>query len=135
MDNLFVGAITHNAHTALMWNIALDNGAPKLPGTSSCGGNGCRSIAQVNNDGSYSLNQEFYAMAQASKAVIPKDVGGAWGQRIGVTVGGTLNWALRVGAYVTTRVSSSDWLRYSLVVLNCETAPLPAKFEADKDEI
>jgi len=118
MDNLFIGAITHNAHTALMWNIALDNGAPKLPGTSSCGGNGCRSIAQVNNDGSYSLNQEFYAMAQASKAVIPKDVGGAWGQRIGVTVGGTLNWALQVGAYVTTRVSSSDWLRYSLVVLN-----------------
>ncbi|KAJ7863260.1 glucan endo-1,6-beta-glucosidase [Mycena leptocephala] len=118
MDNLFIGAITHNAHTALMWNIALDNGAPKLPGTSSCGGSGCRSIAQVNNDGSYSLNQEFYAMAQASKAVIPKDVGGAWGQRIGVTVGGTLNWALQVGAYVTTRVSSSDWLRYSLVVLN-----------------
>ncbi|KAJ7041147.1 glycoside hydrolase [Mycena alexandri] len=118
MDNLFIGGVTHNSHAVLMWNIALDSGTPKLPGTTSCGGAGCRSIAQVNLDGSYSLNQEFYAMAQASKAIIPKDVGGAWGKRIGVTVGGSLNWALIVGAYVTTRVKSTDWLRYSLVVLN-----------------
>ncbi len=41
-----------------MWNIALDgNGDPMYPGTSSCGG-GCQAIAQVNSDGSYSLNQE-----------------------------------------------------------------------------
>lgn len=58
-------------------------------------------------------------MAQASKAIIPKDAGGPYGQRIGVSVGGSLNWALRVGAYVTHRVSSTDWLRYSLVVMNC----------------
>lgn len=125
MDNLFTGAITHNAHSALMWNIALDSGAPKLPGTTSCGGAGCRSIAQVNNDGTYSLNQEFYAMAQASKAIIPKDAGGPFGQRIGVTVGGELNWALVVGAYVTGRVNPADWPRYSLVVLNCESASRP----------
>ncbi|KAJ7079601.1 glycoside hydrolase [Mycena belliarum] len=118
MTNLFTGAITHNAHSVLMWNIALDSGSPKLPGTTSCGGAGCRSIAQINNDGSYSLNQEFYSMAQASKAVIPKDVGGAWGKRIGVSVGGAQNSALVVGAYMTTRVKSTDWLRYSLVVLN-----------------
>jgi hypothetical protein len=59
-----------------------------------------------------------YAMAQASKAIIPKDTGGPWGTRIGVSVGGSLNWALVVGAYVTGRVKSSDWNRYSLVVLN-----------------
>ncbi|KAF8890712.1 glycoside hydrolase superfamily [Infundibulicybe gibba] len=113
------GAVTHNSHSVLMWNIALDGqGNPKLPGTSSCGGNGCRAIAQVNSDGTYSLNQEFYAMAQASKATIPRDNGGPWGKRIRVTVGGQLNWALRVGAYVTGRVKSTDWLRYSLVVLN-----------------
>ncbi|KAJ7875298.1 glycoside hydrolase [Mycena olivaceomarginata] len=106
MDNLFTGAITHNAHSALMWNIALDSGAPKLPGTTSCGGAGYRSIAQVNNDGTYSLNQEFYAMAQPSKAIIPKDAGGPFGKRVGV------------GAYVTGRVNPADWLRYSLVVLN-----------------
>lgn len=57
-------------------------------------------------------------MAQASKAILPKDAGGPWGQRIGVTVAGSLDWGLRVGAYVTKRVSSSDWNRYSLVVMN-----------------
>lgn len=57
-------------------------------------------------------------MAQASKAILPKDTGGPWGQRIGVTVAGSLDWGLRVGAYVTKRVSSSDWNRYSLVVMN-----------------
>jgi hypothetical protein len=59
-------------------------------------------------------------MAQASKAVIPKDNGGPFGQRIGVSVGGSLSWALRVSAFVTGRVSSSDWDRYSIVVLNCK---------------
>lgn len=58
-------------------------------------------------------------MAQASKAILPRDVGGPFGQRIGVSVQGSLGWALRVGAYATGRVSASDWTRYSLVVLNC----------------
>ena len=65
-------------------------------------------------------------MGQASKAILPRDSGGPWGKRIGVSVGGTLNWALRVGAYVTGRVNSADWLRYSLVVLNwCVSTHLP----------
>jgi hypothetical protein len=59
-----------------------------------------------------------YSMAQASRGVLPRDVGGPFGIRIGVSVGGSLDWALRVGAYVTGRVNPSDWLRYSLVVLN-----------------
>ncbi|KAF4609466.1 hypothetical protein D9613_012241 [Agrocybe pediades] len=119
MDNLWIGSLEHNSRSGLMWNIALDgNGNPKLPGTNSCGGSGCRPLVTVNSDGSYSFNQEFYSMAQASKAIIPKDAGGPFGQRIGVSVGGSLSWALRVGAYVTGRVSSSDWLRYSIVVLN-----------------
>lgn len=62
-----------------------------------------------------------HSLAQASKAIIPKDAGGPWGQRIKVSVGGSLGWALRVGAYVTGRASSSDWNRYSLVVLNCRS--------------
>ena len=41
----------------LMWNVATDaTGNPKLPGTTSCGGNGC--WAMVNSDGSYSFNQD-----------------------------------------------------------------------------
>ncbi|EIM84383.1 glycoside hydrolase [Stereum hirsutum FP-91666 SS1] len=119
MDNLWIGAIEHNSHSGLMWNLALDgSGDPKLPGTNSCGGPGCRGIVTINSDGSYELNEEYYSMAQASRAILPRDSGGPWGKRIGVTVGGTLNWALRVGAYVTGRVSSTDWERYSLVVMN-----------------
>ncbi|KAG7448583.1 glycoside hydrolase [Guyanagaster necrorhizus] len=118
MDNIFIGAIEHNSHSGLMWNIALDgNGEPRYPGTTSCS-EGCRAIVQVNSDGTYSVNQEFYAMAQASKAIVPKDKGGPFGKRVKVSVGGDLSWTLRVGAYVTGRASSSDWLRYSLVVLN-----------------
>lgn len=124
-----------------MFNIALDgNGNPMLPGTNSCG-SGCRAIVTVNGDGSYAFNQEckaflflflvsqiiinnqissaVYALAQASKAILPKDDGGPWGQRIKVSVGGSLSWALRVGAYATGRASSGDWTRYALVVMNC----------------
>ncbi|KAF9235917.1 glycoside hydrolase family 30 protein [Melanogaster broomeanus] len=118
MDNLFIGSLTYGSSTGLMWNLALDgNGNPLLPGTNSCGG-GCRGVVQINNDGSWSVNQEFYAMAQASKAILPRDEGGPWGQRIGVSIGGSLGSALVVGAYVTGRVSSTDWDRYSIVVLN-----------------
>jgi len=43
----------------LMWNIALDGqGNPKLPGTNSCGGPGCRALVTVNSDGSHSFNEE-----------------------------------------------------------------------------
>lgn len=59
MDNLFTVGITHNSASGLMWNIAgQPDGGPKLPGTSSCGGSGCRPIATVNSDGTYDVNQE-----------------------------------------------------------------------------
>jgi len=120
MDNLFIGSIGYGSSSGLMWNLALDGtGQPLLPGTDSCGG-GCRGVVQINSNGSWSVNQEFYAMAQASKAILPRDIGGPWGQRIGVSVGGSLASALVVGAYTTGRVLSSDWNRYSIVVLNSD---------------
>ncbi|KAL1725970.1 glycoside hydrolase family 30 protein [Schizophyllum commune] len=116
LDPSFIGGVNHNAATGLMWNIALDgNGNPKLPSTNSCGGPGCRAIAQVNSDGSWSVNQEFYAMAHVSKATIPKDVGGPMGRRIGTTVSGSLGWGLVTTGFVTERVNKADWQRYSLV--------------------
>ncbi|KAG1821411.1 glycoside hydrolase family 30 protein [Suillus variegatus] len=117
-DNIFIGSISYGSSSGLMWNLALDgSGQPSLPGIDSCGG-GCRGVVQINNNGTWSVNQEFYSMAQASKAILPRDAGGPWGQRIGVSIGGSLDWALVVGAYKTGRVSSSDWNRYSIVVLN-----------------
>jgi hypothetical protein len=42
-----------------MWNIALDgSGNPHIPSQTPCGSAGCRPIATVNSDGTYSLNQE-----------------------------------------------------------------------------
>ncbi|KAJ7229239.1 glucan endo-1,6-beta-glucosidase [Mycena rebaudengoi] len=103
MDNLWIGSLEHYAQVGLMFNIALnEDGLPKLPGTNSCG-SGCRPIVTVHKDGSYEYNQEFYSMAQASRAIIPKDANGPWGKRIGVSVKGNLGWALRVGAYSTAR--------------------------------
>ncbi|KAI0345963.1 glycoside hydrolase [Trametopsis cervina] len=118
IDNLYVGSVEHNSRSVLMWNLALDgNGQPELPGSNSCGSPPCRGVVTISGS-NWSVNQEFYAMAHANKAIVPKDAGGPWGQRIGVSIGGSLNWALRVNAFVTHRNSASDWLRYSLVVLN-----------------
>ncbi|KAF8968748.1 hypothetical protein BDZ97DRAFT_1797849 [Flammula alnicola] len=52
-----------------------------------------------------------YAMAQLSKATIPRDIGGPSGRRIQLQVGGAVSWALRVAAFVTTRIKSGDWNR------------------------
>ena len=57
----------------LMWNIALDgNGNPKLPGTNSCGGPGCRALVTVNSDGSYSLNQECKTLSSVILPVVTR---------------------------------------------------------------
>lgn len=122
----------------MMWNFALDSsGQPMLPGTNSCGG-GCRGVVTIPGDGGFSVNEECehialsvrrgacfadvtctdYVMAQTSRAVIPKDPGGPFAQRIGVSVGGSFNWALRVGAYQTGRANPADPNQYTLVVLN-----------------
>ena len=58
-DNLVIGGMTHHAKTSLEWTLVSEpNGGPKLPGTTSCGGPGCRPVASVTTSGSYTLNQE-----------------------------------------------------------------------------
>lgn len=69
-------------------------------------------------------------MAQSSKAIIPTDPGGPFGQRIGVTVDGSLSWALIVGAYVVNRVNPADWKQYSIVVLNCKYPSVSTDYDA-----
>lgn len=55
-----MGTVNNFARNAAFWNIVLDgNGNPKLPGTSSCGGqNPCRGVISLNSDGSYTENPE-----------------------------------------------------------------------------
>ncbi|KAI0766447.1 glycoside hydrolase [Trametes elegans] len=120
MGSIFIGSVARGARSALMWNLALDgNGSPKLPGTSSCG-TPCRPVVQVNSDGSFAYHQEYYVMGQASKAVLPRDTNGAFGQRVGVSIDGGSAGDLVATAFVTGRTNSSDWRRYSLVVLNSD---------------
>lgn len=91
-DNLFIGGPEHYGRSSMMWNLALDgNGQPMLPGAMSCG-NPCRGIVQINADGTWSVNQEFWPIAHAGKAIAPWTPGGAFAHRIAVTVGGTWYW-------------------------------------------
>ncbi|KAG8845893.1 hypothetical protein FRB96_002223 [Tulasnella sp. 330] len=118
MNTLVNGGPQNWARTVMTWALALDgSGDPKLPTTDSCGGAGCRGVVTIANN-NWSPNQEFYSLAQGSRAILPKDAGGPWGQRLGVTVTGSLASELVVNAYVTKRLSSTDWPRYSIVVLN-----------------
>jgi len=117
-DKITIGSLEYGSSSAMIWNLALDgSGGPKLPNADSCNG-GCRGVVTINSDGTWTANQEFYALGQAAKAIVPKDPNGPYGKRIGVSVSGGQDWALRVGAYKTERTSSSDPARYSLVVLN-----------------
>ncbi|KAJ3521100.1 hypothetical protein NMY22_g12449 [Coprinellus aureogranulatus] len=116
----FIGSFEHHAQATLMWNLALDgSGNPTLPGANTnCGSKGCRGIVTINANGTWTVNQEFYAMAHVAKGTTPRDIGGPGARRIGVETQGALSSTLRVGAYVTYRVNPTEWLRYSLVVLN-----------------
>jgi O-glycosyl hydrolase len=91
-NNLFIGGPDAGARSSFMWNLALDGtGKPMLPGANSCG-SPCRGVVQINSDGTWSVNQEFWPIAHAGKAIAPRDAGGPLGQRIGVTVAGTYSW-------------------------------------------
>ncbi|KAJ7119122.1 glucan endo-1,6-beta-glucosidase [Mycena epipterygia] len=116
-ENLFIGAIEHHAQTALMWNLV---SGEELPNATSCHGkdgkpNACRAVVTLNSNGSYTLNQEYYAIAHAARAVIPRDSGGAFGRLIKSTVKQN---NLRVNAFATARVNTTAPTRYSLHVLN-----------------
>ncbi|KAL1696028.1 glycoside hydrolase family 30 protein [Schizophyllum commune] len=117
---LGVEATKHHAMSSLYWNLALDeNGGPQLDGASSCEHEGgCTGLVEVKSDGTYVLRQQYYALAQLSKAILPKDAGGPFGKRIGVSVSGDQSWALVVGAFLTERGVANEPSRYSLVVLN-----------------
>jgi O-glycosyl hydrolase len=109
MDNIFIGTLEYGARSALLWNIAADKkGGPTFPGTDSCRPGGCRPIVTITGN-SYTLNQEYYALAQAQRAVLPKDADGPRGKRVKVSVSGGMEWALRVGAYVTGRSDDKEW--------------------------
>jgi hypothetical protein len=58
-------------------------------------------------DTQLTLFMPVYAIAQAQRAVLPDKTWGSEGRLIASTVGGNLNWALRVNAFVTPSAGKS----------------------------
>ena len=143
MATVFIGAISHWAQSGLTWNLATDSlGNATLPGTGSYN-LGCRPVVSIDNSTTVTINQECesflrprsftkagsdpltrfldYAIAHASKAIMPVNGGSEFGRRIGVAYSSD---KMLVGAYATKL--PVDGHRYSLVVYNkCVLLPLP----------
>lgn len=68
MDNLIVGNTRNWGQSSIYWNLALDeNSGPYQGGCSNC-----RGVVTINNgNGNVTLNEEYYAIAHASKFVKP----------------------------------------------------------------
>ncbi|KAJ7142111.1 glycoside hydrolase [Mycena crocata] len=136
-ENLFMGAVEHHSQTALMWNLV---SGEELPKASSCQGkdgkpNACRAVVTVNSNGTYTVNQEYYGIAHASHAVLPRDEGGKFGQLIKSTLApGNRTSGLRVNAFATARANESEPTRYSLHVLNMGNEQ-PYSIEFQKREL
>ncbi|KAJ7753420.1 glycoside hydrolase family 30 protein [Mycena maculata] len=131
-ENIFIGAIEHHAQNALVWNLI---SGEELPSSTSCGKdkkrNSCRAVVTANANGTYVLNEEYYNIAQAARAVIPRDVGGPFGKLIRSTVApGNRTSNLHVNAFATGRAKAGDPTRYSLHVLNmAETGTYTIAFQ------
>ncbi|RIK88186.1 MAG: hypothetical protein DCC67_00870 [Planctomycetota bacterium] len=80
--NILIGNMRNWGKTAIMWNLALDqNSGPHLNG---CGD--CRGVVTINStSGAVTFNEEFYALAHATKAIQPDAV------RIGSTSTSAIN--------------------------------------------
>lgn len=66
LQNIIIGNARNWGKTAIFWNLALDqNGDPHLNGC-----DGCRGVVTIDkNDGSVTFNEEFYALAHATRGV------------------------------------------------------------------
>ena len=68
VSNLIVGSTRNWSRGILMWNLALDENHG--PHTGGCGN--CRGVVTINSrDGSITRNEEYYALAHASRFVRP----------------------------------------------------------------
>jgi len=119
-EMIWIGSPNNFARTGAMWSLATNpSGGPLLPGANSCT-QGCRGVVSIlNGSSSYTLNQEFYGLAHANKAILPVDTGGPAGERIQSWITGSSTSGLfLVTTYRTLRTKATDPKRYTMVVLN-----------------
>lgn len=65
--NLFIGSMTYGTKAVMLWNLVLDeNGGPKNGGCQNC-----RGVVTISTTGDVTYNEEYYALGQFSKFVMP----------------------------------------------------------------
>ncbi len=67
VKNLIIGGTRNWANGVLLWNLALDE--QHGPHTGGCAN--CRGVVTIKSDGTVQRNEEYYALAHASKFVAP----------------------------------------------------------------
>ncbi|KAF8335813.1 glycoside hydrolase family 30 protein [Cantharellus anzutake] len=130
-ERIWIGSPNYYSRTAAMWSLAGDpSGGPLLPGTNSCG-QGCRAMVSIVGS-NYTLNQEFYGLAHANKAVLPVDAGGPTGERIQSSITGSNAGSLLATTYRIRRSKAGNPTRYTMVVLNsADSGPNPGPITCD----
>lgn len=113
VSTLLIGSVRGWARGVALWNLALDeNGGPHLGG---CGN--CRGVITVDSrSGAVTRNEEYYALAHASRFVRP----GAHRIASSTDVGGLQSVAFR----------NADDASIALIVLNTSTSTVPLAIRA-----
>ncbi len=65
LENVFMGSLNYGARSVLLWNLALD----EQDGPQNGGCTNCRGVITVNDNDTYTLNEEYYMIGHFSKFV------------------------------------------------------------------
>ncbi len=65
LENVFLGSLNFGSKSVLLWNLALD----QADGPQNGGCTNCRGVVTVNNENSYTLNEEYYMIGHFSKFI------------------------------------------------------------------
>lgn len=65
LENVFMGSLNYGARSVLLWNLALD----EQDGPQNGGCTNCRGVVTVNDNDTYTLNEEYYMIGHFSKFV------------------------------------------------------------------
>ena len=65
LENVFLGSLNFGSKSVLLWNLALD----QADGPQNGGCTNCRGVVTVNNENSFTLNEEYYMIGHFSKFI------------------------------------------------------------------
>ena len=65
LENVFLGSLNYGSRSVLLWNLALDT----QDGPQNGGCTNCRGVVTVNDNDTYTLNEEYYMIGHFSKFI------------------------------------------------------------------